>query len=586
MKDGAIRALAVTFASALIMAASMLADGFTRIASAAAPEFEESECTILLPEGRTPDQVTCGYVTVPEDRDRSGGRQIRLAVAVIKSASPDPEPDPILYLSGGPGGPSLEGEMLGFGSSFFGDPYLAERDLVFYDQRGTGLSEGLYCDELQQIFLDGLRQQIPPEEIGQRQDEALQACHEGYLADEIDLAQYTSANSALDIVDVMTALGYDEWNILGVSYGTRLALTAMRDTPQHIRTVLLDSTLPTQVDGALSNGRTFERALGVLIDDCAAHPGCGKAYPGFEQDFWDLVNRANEDPIDITINDPTGGTIPLSVTGDDIMGGTFDALYSTDLLSLIPFAIEQIAAGNTGLLSMLAEGLIFAGGGFADGMSVSIYCNEELPFFTEAALEEQTGGLRPEVIEAGIGITSVEVLEAEREFCADWVDSDLSRNENRAVHSNIPTLVLAGSYDPVTPPEWGELASRTLSNSNFYEFPGTGHGVVYGRSECASTIALQFFAAPDDEPDASCIDALTIPDFTVEEPPAPPPAEPEVPPAPPPVVEPRPAGILAPDTGTGPAPVGRRLAPALPVALLVVGITLVGGGTLAYRRRD
>ncbi|HEY8171772.1 MAG TPA: alpha/beta fold hydrolase [Dehalococcoidia bacterium] len=577
----AIRALAAVFACALIFGVTATVGAPKTEAKSPAPAFETQPCTIELPEGQPAERVECGFVDVPEDHFRSSSRTIRLAVAVIHSTAVTPRPDPILYLSGGPGGPSLEGEMLGFGSSGMSDLFLQDRDVVFYDQRGTGLSQGLYCPELEDITIDFLRGDITDEEAGRRNDEALASCHAGYVADGVDLSKYTTAASALDIVDVMTALGYEDWNLYGVSYGTRLALITMRDAQTHIRSVVLDSTYPPQVDGAINNSRTFERALDEVFAGCAADSACHAAYPNFEEDYFDLVSRANEDPLRVTVTSPAGESIPIRITGDDIASGTFSALYSTDLVPIIPYAIEEIAHGNLGLLASIASDLVFSGGGFAPGMQISVECNEEVPFFTAAALEDATADIRPAILDVSIGITTKEELTNQEEFCDDWTPKHEGSKANAAVHSPIPTLVLAGQYDPITPPEWGQLAARTLSNSFYFEFPSTGHGVIYGQYDCASTVVLAFLGQPRDEPDAACAGEIPPPAFQVSTAPSPTP-EPSPTPVPPVV----PVGIAGPDTGSG-GYIGRE-STSTPGSVALIGLSVllaIGIGCCVMRGR-
>lgn len=416
----------------------------SRVAAAATPtpQFAGAPCTVRVPD-RQEANIRCGWVTVPEDRTASGGGTVMLAVAVLRATGPHPVPDPILYLSGGPGGPSLRGEMQNFGVEFAA-PWQTDRDLVFYDQRGTGISEpGLYCDQpadprditLQPPGVLRLPSKAPAQIL---------ACRDRLLAQGIRLSAYNSAESARDIQDVMTALGYERWNLLGVSYGTRLALTAMRDTPSHIRSVVLDSTVPLQVEESAETARNFERSLDTLLGGCQADAGCRNAYPDLEREYFDLIARANAKPIVVTITGSDGKPVQLPITGDLILQGTFTALYSTRLIPLLPFAGDRIAHGDVGLLTVLAQQISGAFPGFAQGMTLSVQCSEEWPFLTLSAVTAGISGVRPQILAAGIGINNAAVLEEQQAICDAWSTKQPKAIENEPVRSNIPTLVLAG----------------------------------------------------------------------------------------------------------------------------------------------
>ena len=167
---------------------------------------------------------------MPEDRSRPDGPTIRLHVGVFESESADPAPDPMLYLGGGPGENSTEATSFGFQTRI--EPFLATRDYVVLDQRGTGYSRpSLDCPELDSAFKEHLDEDLTREEERSLHQQAIFECHDRLLSEGVNLAAYRSAESAADVEDLRLALGYDSWNIHGVSYGTRLALTVMRDFP-------------------------------------------------------------------------------------------------------------------------------------------------------------------------------------------------------------------------------------------------------------------------------------------------------------------------------------------------------------------
>lgn len=471
--------------------------------------FEEQPCWFELPRGQRADNTRCGYLTVPEDRSRAGGPSIRLAVAILKATGPNPLPDPVLYLSGGPGGPSLQGEMPAF-TSRFAEPLQSRRDLVFYDQRGTGLSEpALDCPDARDSFRAAMSENVSNHEIDHRQDAVLRACHDRLVGQGIDPTAYSSAASADDVADLMPALGYRQWNLLGVSYGTRLALEVMRRHPEHLRSVVLDSTLPPQVKADLDVPANFQRSLDLVLSTCRAEPSCNDAYPDLESTLFNLVPQLAASPLQTDTTDPaTGDTVPVVVNGDRLLLGTLMVLYQTQVLPRLPAAIEGISRGNTTFLPVLAGRLLFLEDAVDQGMATAVNCNEEVAFYRAEDLPQATAGVRRELIDADIGIGDVPTLQEAKDICATWGARPPNTEQDQPVVSDIPTLVLAGQFDPVTPPDWGRLAAQTLSRSYVFEFPGTGHGVIYARPTCGFDVVSAFLADPAAKPDATCIGGL------------------------------------------------------------------------------
>ena len=297
------------------------------------PSYEVAECKFTPPRGRN---VECGYLTVPEDRSNSGGATIRLHVAVFKSASENPAADPIVYLEGGPGGSTLELISLTF-NSFFA-PLQRDRDLILFDQRGVGVSEPvLDCPEAVEAVYDSLGKDLSTEAWASRNTESACLCRDSLTDSGVNLSAYTSAENAADLNDLRQALGYQEWNLLGVSYGTKLALTAMRDFPQGIRSVILDSTYPPQVDAYSSIYSGADRAFAVLFDGCSADPVCDAAYPELETRFYELVDELEQNPVQLRIAHPlTGRSVRSVLDGDALVGFLFQSLYATDLIPTLP----------------------------------------------------------------------------------------------------------------------------------------------------------------------------------------------------------------------------------------------------------
>ncbi len=482
-----------------------------------AAHFEDAPCTPALPAGQRSEDVRCGVLTVPENRTKSDGPTLRLAVAVLKSTSATSAPDPVVYLSGGPGQPNLTGNMQNFGREFAA-PLQAKRDLVFFDQRGTGLSlPSLACSELNSASRNALAANISNKEQSQGFATVLRQCYDRLAKAGVDFTAYSSRESAADIGDLMQALGYDRYNLYGLSYGTRLALEAMRDDPEHIRSVVLDSTVLPQSRGGAEQAATFDRVVSLLLAGCKADAGCGKAYPTLEQTFFDLIARADTSPIEVAPRDPaTGLPARVVVNGDRILAGAFQAFYDTSLLPLLPFAANAIAGGNTALLTFLAQQVAFISDSTAQAMGTAVECNDVTMSLTSNDVADATKGVRKAILEAHIGITDPDDLQAAQDVCRAFGIGETDPHEREPVTSDIPTVVFGGEYDPITPPAWGHTATETLSHSSFVLFPGSAHGELFGRHDCAIAIAASFLDDPTRVPDESCIAGLGEPKFLVQ----------------------------------------------------------------------
>ena len=190
--------------------------------------------------------ASCGYLTVPENWDDPAGRKIRLHVTKFPAESAFPEHDPVVYLSGGPGQGAIKSllslpDLGGFAA------FLEHRDLVVIDQRGTGYSEpDLRCPEVDELDTVLSAERSPV--LSAEERNALTACRTRIELLHVDVGNYNSAQSAADIEAMRQALGYEELNLLGISYGTRLAQTIVRDYPGGVRSVVFDSTYPIEID--------------------------------------------------------------------------------------------------------------------------------------------------------------------------------------------------------------------------------------------------------------------------------------------------------------------------------------------------
>ncbi len=479
-------------------------DASPREASAA---LEWGECDIEVPEGV---DLECGTLTVPADRADPDDGTVRLAFGVVRAETEDPADDPVVYLSGGPGQGTLESVPLGFGQLYA--PLAEGRDLILLDQRGTGLSEpSLACDEYTSWARSSLGSGLPPEELEVQALEALEECRQRLVDDGVDLADYDSAASAADLEDLRRALGHDQWNLYGISYGTRLAQTAMRDHPDGIQSVVLDASYPIDADLYAETPGNAVRAMEALFSACAADAGCAGAYPDLGQRFRVLVTELDAAPAPITVVDPTTGErIDEELDGAGLAGFLFQSLYSTELLPLLPEVIAAADAGQFGTVGLLLGALTQQSDLISIGQQLAVQCQDEVAFSSpeEVAQAAAADPLVRSFFEgtptSGPGIFDV---------CASWGGDAPGPAEDEPVVSDIPALVLAGELDPITPPRWGEDVVAGLAHGTLVRFPSTGHGSLPSH-DCAAQITADFLDAPDQEPATYCVGEIEAPAFT------------------------------------------------------------------------
>ncbi|TWH75216.1 alpha/beta hydrolase [Modestobacter roseus] len=508
------RRLAAVPLALLLLAAGCTSSGEDddAAASSSAPAREVSwgACDVDVPAGV---DLECGTLEVPADRTDPDSPTIELAFGVVAAADDDAAADPLVYLSGGPGQGTLDLVPVAFGQLY--EPLAQDRDLILLDQRGTGLSEpSLACDEYSSWVRESLGSAEPVEELAAQAAASLEECRQRLVDEGVDVADYDSAASAADLDDLRRALGHEEWNLYGISYGTRLAQTAMRDTPDGIRSVVLDASYPIDADLYEETPGNAVRALEALFASCAADAGCAERYPDLEQTVTDLAAELDAAPVPVIVVDPTTGErVESPLDGAGLIGFLFQSMYSTELIPFLPEVVDAAAnQGEFGTIGLLLGASAQQLDLVSIGQQLAVQCQEEVSFSDPDAVADAVAD-NPLVASffdstptMGPGIFDV---------CASWGAGEPGDGENEALDSDLPTLVLAGELDPITPPRWGEQLAEELGNSVYVEFPGTGHGSV-GTHECAAQLTREFLADPGSEPDTACVDDVEAPAFTAE----------------------------------------------------------------------
>lgn len=435
-------------------------------------------------------EVLCGQVERPLDPARPDGMRIAVHYVVVPATARHRLPDPVFFFAGGPGQSAiaLAGSTWGLFARLGN-----RRDIVYIDQRGTGRSAPLDCGPDDAL---PLARRLDTEDAIAR----IAACRTRLQAlPHGDLRHYTTPVAVDDADAVRAALGAPQLNLVGGSYGTRVALEYLRRHPQRVRRVLLDGVAPADMVLPASMAADAQAALDALWRDCAAEPACAARHPR-PAERWAALRETL--PRRVTVIDPADGRpAEVTLTRDAVAAALRGPLYAPALAAALPHAVGEALAGRWTPLVGLAGAL---GGGsrageVALGMHFSVVCAEDLPRLGSAPLAGDFG----------------EAMAAPyRRLCADWPRAPLPAGYGVLAPSPAPVLALSGGLDPVTPPRHGARVVAALgARARHVVAPNAGHGLM--TLGCGRELLHRFIDAESDSAalaiDASCIERLPRP---------------------------------------------------------------------------
>ncbi|MGQ4276583.1 alpha/beta hydrolase [Pseudidiomarina sp. E22-M8] len=442
-----------------------------------APQVELEQCYLK----GIAEQLRCGTLQVPENYAEPDGKTISINFAVLPAVRESKQNDPLLILAGGPGQAATE--LANMIEQAF-QSVRQQRDILLIDQRGTGKSHPLSCS------MSHVEELVKTDEAIDLAEVAAQCLAK---FEDTDLTQYHSVNAIRDFEAVRAALGYQQVNLYGGSYGSRAGLIYMREAPESVRSAVLDAVAPVQVVVG-PFGRHGAESFARLVQRCAASQVCNSTFPGLGATYTELMAQLEANPVPLTVRDPlTNEPIEILVTAGRFSSVMRVGLYHPTTRQMLPYVIERTANGDytplTGLFgSTMAQSELYM------GLTLSVLCSEDLSRVT------------PELLAADGDNTFIgsRTGDAFIDMCSVWPQQQRPDAWFEPVNSAIPTLLLSGDLDPVTPPAWGDMAAETLSNSRHLIAPQGAHTIV-GHT-CANKLASQFIKDLDLEAlDASCL---------------------------------------------------------------------------------
>ena len=462
-------------------------------------ELEESNC-LLEVAGISKRYARCATLAVPLDPDVPDGETLALFVARIPSQVANPLPDPLLVITGGPGQSTVDFYMQYRGVFA---PIRRDRDLILVDQRGTGRSAaGFECD-------------LPADFDFQIADEGnLERLTADCLAAlEHDPGLFTTSVAVGDLDAVRRELGVEQWNVYGVSYGTRVAQHYLRRFPERVRTVILDGVVPTTLRLGPEMAINAQAALDRVFERCAGSDACAARFGDLAPVFDDLMSRVQESPVSVAVRDTAAGEMQETLVTDEyLMGVTRLFSYSDTTAALLPLIIHEAANGRFEMLlaqaEMIASDLERT---ISFPMHNSVICAEDYPF--ESAEASTAYG------DAYLGTSIIDALST---ICGLWPKGNVDPDFKEPLASAHPILLLSGENDPATPSRYGEDAiAGGFSNALHLIGPGKGHGMA--PVGCVPDLMQAFVeAAAIESIDAGCLDrSIPMPIFLSAAGPAP-----------------------------------------------------------------
>jgi pimeloyl-ACP methyl ester carboxylesterase len=480
-----MNAIVARYAAALTLA-SLLAVPASAPAQSRLPRYEPVECFEGVRAWAAPLGVECGWLIVPELRERPNGPTVKLPVARLRAREPDGSP-PLVYLHGGPGG---QGQVR-YSQSIFAWPIARHRDIVVYDHRGAGLAEPRLCPEAARLI--STRPESPTGEDQEGWNGNARECVAELEADGIEPLAYTTQINLLDLIDLRRALGYERWDVYGVSYGGVLAQEAMRQDARAVRAAVLaySGTVgpTTQVESALS----YQRSLDHLFDACARQSSCRAAFPSLAEDFQAVFAALETKPVELTV-ERTSGPAKLRMDGDRFVRDLRCQLGNPRNVRRVPLLVHDLRGKDRQrALEILAGGC--GAGGFNPTLQL-VMCHAVYGDHYPGLAESVKKQLRPEF----------HSMVGDNPECRLWQERFAEPWTHDFVESGIPTLLITGEFDDRSPTEHSRKIAESLSFHWIHEMPGESHGGAI--TGCHASILFEFLEDPERQPDPACIDEM------------------------------------------------------------------------------
>jgi pimeloyl-ACP methyl ester carboxylesterase len=444
-------------------------------------------CTLAAVGLPTTVAAQCASLEVPENRADPAGRRISLAVAWVPGRARQTRPDPVFMLAGGPGQAAREAFPAVQGAF---REVLRDRDVILVDQRGTGGSNPLACRD--EHGASTITENVAEQDL----DAARRFARHCLAGLDADPRYYTTTEAARDLDDVRRAIGAEQINLVGVSYGTRVAQEYLRRFPGQTRALVLDGVVPPSLALGSEHARNLDEALKLQFRRCEQDPGCARRFGSPWTSLQRLIGELEDDPRSVRFNDPLSFEARDGELTPGMVAGVVRLYsYSPQLAALLPMALAEALAGRPQALmaqARMIEDLL--GEQIMHGMQLSVGCSEDADLLAPDPQDRETL----------LGSYFVEFVKAQ---CEVWPRGSVPADFHEPVVSDHPVLLLSGEFDPVTPPRYGDEVLDSFPQGRHLVLRGAGHNVI--GTGCAPKLLATFIERADAGGlDAGCLEQL------------------------------------------------------------------------------
>jgi len=433
--------------------------------------------------------IDCGVLTVPENWEIPNGNEVQIAVSVLKNTSNLENGNPVVFIQGGPGANTLNTVRL-----WLDHPLNEKNDIVLFDIRGLGLSAPKLCPELGKEFMEILAKDQTEEQDEKDKAAAAMLCKQRLLNRGIDVTAYNSLSVAKDLHALKTKLGYEKWNVYGASYGTYMTQVYASVFPEDIKSLVLDSSISDISTFYARNAENFIGSLTKVFEQCKNDPDCNKEYPDLEKVFFQTIADLEENPVTVAVDKSILETGTFTYNAEDFKVSIQQALYHKQLVEVLPLLIYQFHNKNQDALGNLVSAFSSLLG-MDYGLYYCVSCNEVLPnnnisdFHSNAAqFNELDGG--------------ISFYKSDFDVCSKWNEKRddstyLYHDLSNLATLDVPVLVFAGEFDPITPATNGKAVADVFSNAYLIDAQTYGH--VPSFSEIGNEVTVTFVNKPSPE---------------------------------------------------------------------------------------
>lgn len=448
-----------------------------------AEEIVSSNCSIkniLKP-------VNCIDYSVPLNWQVPDKEKIDLFAVQVKALSKRNKVA-IIVLAGGPG--QAASDYGGIISTTFKEAN-EFYDIILFDQRGAGRSNGVKCEEISEFPLLAIPSQDQTEEVIRR-------CAEQA---PIDVRYLTSDQVIQDLDYLRKQLGYEKLILWGGSYGTRLVQYYVRDYEQYVERVILDAALPVATSLFDSSPASAEASMQLLFAACKDNEHCQRVYPNLDETLSGILDEYEQTSKKVSyLNALTGQRESAEIDRNSIANILRTTLYRSDRLNIIPFIIDQISRGNFDTLAALAiDGASWSSDTMYVGVTLSVLCSEEIPSSSQKR--------------NNFGFTQDYYFKYWAESCQEWPHRDLAEFQSKTFMSDVPALIISGQFDPVTPPRLGDLTKELFTNSVHIVIPNASH--TNSTQPCIKQMIKQFIVDKDMQFNTECLADFQLDPFVL-----------------------------------------------------------------------